>query len=161
MPLDHLARNTNSCKSYLNSFALSKLKDMAFPLSNTWCNTSVLKWCSFKNNLLVSLNVNNSLSQPWQSLGYILEEILPRNQTIQKGSQPSNPGLPNLSSSRHRSPDKPISWREKAANRLAWLFHHLWTVVSSVVSTTCKYHMPLSFGKYSIWLIRHIQCWMD
>lgn len=48
VPLDHLARNTNSCKNYLNSFALSKLKDTAFPLSNMWCNTSVLKACSFK-----------------------------------------------------------------------------------------------------------------
>lgn len=48
MPLDCLAINTNSCKNYLNSFALSKLKNMAFPLANMWCNTSVLKACSLK-----------------------------------------------------------------------------------------------------------------
>lgn len=118
MPLDHLARNTNSCKNYLSSFALSKLKDMAFPLSSTWCNTSVLNTYSLKKNLLVSLNVNNSLSQLWQSLGYILEAILSRNKTIQKGNQPSNPGLSIPSPSRHWSPDMPISWREKATKQL-------------------------------------------
>lgn len=141
MPLDPLARNTNSCKNYLNSFALSKLKDMAFPLSNMWCNTSVLKACSFKKkNLLVSLNVNNSLSQPWQSLGYILEEILSSNKTIQKGSQPSNPGLPILSSPRHQSPDKTTSWRDKAANRLP----RTRRVVASVVKGgffSCEHYM--------------------
>lgn len=143
MPLDHSARNINSCKNYLSSFALSKLKDVAFPLSNMGCNTSTLNTYNLKKNLLVSLNVNNSESTVTKCGIHSWGNLIWKQNTW-KGNQPSNPRLSLLSSSRRWSPDMPISWREKATKQMP----RTCMVVSSAVNsgcTSCEHYTYITY----------------